>query len=66
MTIESLFTVQTPSQNNQNDGTPTITRGMTLEFGASGNVTGIRWWCPVTNHRPHTTGLLAAAACTLS
>src|SRR5882757_370369 len=54
---QSLFTTQTPSQNNQNDGTPTITRGVTLEFGVAGTVSGIRWWCPVTNTGTYTAAI---------
>jgi len=51
---ESLFTGQTPAQNNQNDGTPTITRGVTLAFGVAGTITHVRWWCPVTNTGTYT------------
>jgi hypothetical protein len=51
---QSLFTSQTPAQNNQNDGTPTITRGATLTFGVAGTITHVRWWCPVTTTGTYT------------
>lgn len=54
---ESLFTSQVPSQNDQNDGTPSITRGMTIQFATSGKVSGIRWWCPVTTSGTYTVAL---------
>lgn len=45
---ESLFTSQTPSVTNASDGTPGITRGLTIQFAVAGTVSGIRWWCPTT------------------
>lgn len=46
---ESLFTSQTPVVTDANDAGSGITRGTTVQFAVSGTVTGIRWWCPVTN-----------------
>lgn len=54
MATESLFTTQTPAAGNESDGTPTITRGVTLEFAVAGYITGVRWWCPTTNTGTYT------------
>lgn len=52
--MASLFTSQTPASGNLNDGTPTITRGVTLQFGVAGSITHARWWCPTTNSGTYT------------
>lgn len=41
---ESLFTTQTPTLGNQNDGTPSIATAISLKFTAGGTVSGIRFW----------------------
>lgn len=46
--MASLFTSQTPASPNNTDGTPTIMAATSLVFTSSGQVTGIRWFCPTT------------------
>lgn len=51
---QSLFTSQTPVVGNASDGTPTITRGVTLAFAVAGLITHVRWWCPTTTSGTYT------------
>jgi hypothetical protein len=53
----SLFTTQTPTQPNQNDGAGTVgdyELGMRFSSSSPGQITGIRYWKPASETGTHT------------
>jgi hypothetical protein len=45
---ESLFTTQTPTLTDVDDGGVNITLGTLMTFAVAGNVAGVRWYAPTT------------------
>lgn len=55
--MANLFTSQTPSVTDADDGTPGITTGTTVTFAVDGTVTGVRFYATATVSGAYTGGL---------
>lgn len=46
--MTTIFAADVPANNNQTNGAPGITTATRIICNVAGNITTVRWWCPLT------------------